>query len=86
MRDGRAAIAHSVRRHYRKLQKQARHLMGTCPDCNGRGHDFAGEACLYCHGTGRSETPAWAAFLLLRGAPRWLVNGEASPPDEEGKA
>lgn len=82
MRD---AIAHSVRRHYRKLHKQARRLLGACPECNGRGYDFAGDDCALCHGTGKGETPAHTAFLLLRGAPRWLVNGEAGPRGEEGE-
>ena len=82
MRD---ATVHSVRRHYRKLHKQARHLIrGMCPGCNGCGYDFAGDDCTQCHSTGKVETDAWVAFLLLRGAPRWLVNGEASAPDDEG--
>lgn len=76
MIQGRDAIAHSTRRHYRKLLKQAAHLMGPCSSCRGSGSDFAGEDCDTCRGSGKSETPAWYAFLLLRGAPRWLVNGE----------
>ena len=76
MIQGTDPVAHSVRRHYRKLQKQAAHLMGSCQHCSGSGCDFAGDDCIYCRGSGRDITPAWVAFLLLRGAPRWLVNGE----------
>lgn len=81
MQHGKSPEAHSLRRHYRKLLRQAEHIKAICQECSGSGTDFAGDDCWRCNGSGKSETPAWSAFLLLRGAPLWLVNGETHPAE-----